>query len=90
MTTLPIVLLDVRSEAEAAESSVAGSINIPHSEVMNRIDEIPKDSEIAVFCRSGRRSAIVVEVLNRLGYNSHDIKSFEIAERIYNKQRSTK
>jgi len=90
MTALPITLLDVRSEEEVAESSVADSINIPHSEIMNRMDEIPKDNEIAVFCRSGRRSAIIVEVLNKLGYDAHDIKSFEIAKRIYSKQKSTK
>jgi rhodanese-related sulfurtransferase len=50
---------------------------------MNRLDEIPKNGEIAVFCRSGRRSAIVAEVLARLGYNTRDIMSFEIAKRVY-------
>lgn len=83
MTTLPITLLDVRSEEEVAESNVEGSINIPHSEVLNRLDEIPLDGEIAVFCRSGRRSAIIVEVLKKLGYEAHDIKSFELAKKIY-------
>ena len=90
MTSSSITLLDVRSEQEVVESSVAGSLNIPHSEIMNRLEEIPKDNEIAVFCRSGRRSAIRVEVLNKLGYDAHDIKSFEIAKRIYSEQRSTK
>jgi rhodanese-related sulfurtransferase len=83
MTVLPITLLDVRTEEEVAESSVSNSLNIPHSEILNRLDEIPKNGEIAVFCRSGRRSAIVAEVLARLGYNTRDIMSFEIAKRVY-------
>ncbi len=83
MTVLPITLLDVRTEEEVAESGVSNSLNIPHSEILNRLDEIPKNGEIAVFCRSGRRSAIVAEVLARLGYNTRDIMSFEIAKRVY-------
>lgn len=83
MTSLPITLLDVRSREEVAESSIDGSLNIPHSEIMNRLGEIPETNEIVIFCRSGRRSAIITEVLNNLGYTTRDIKSFEIARKVY-------
>ena len=42
MTVLPITLLDVRTEEEVAESSVSNSLNIPHSEIMNRHRRNPK------------------------------------------------
>ena len=82
MTSLPITLLDVRSREEVAESSIDGSLNIPHSEIMNRLGEIPETNEIVIFCRSGRRSAIITEVLNNLGYTTRDIRSFEIARKV--------
>ncbi len=48
-------LLDVRNPAELAVESVSGALNIPLSELRDRLDELPRDREILVFCRSGQR-----------------------------------
>ncbi len=71
-----IILLDVRTEEEYNENRIPNSILIP----VEGIDkEAPakltdKNATIYVYCRSGRRSAIAVEVLTLMGYaNVYDL-----------------
>jgi len=83
MTILETTLLDVRSRKEAAKSSIPGTLNIPHSEIINRINEIPEADKIVVFCSSGRRSIIIAEVLSALGYNAYNLRTIENVKKIY-------
>ena len=81
------VLLDVRTEAEFAERHIPGSILIPHDKINSEISgKVPdKDTPIAVFCRSGRRSAIAKEKLEALGYNNvYNLGSLEDAAETLN------
>ena len=66
----PFLLLDVREPSEFAAGAIAGAVNIPMGQVESRLAELPKDREIVVMCHSGRRSAIVTEHLNGLGYTN--------------------
>ena len=65
-----IILLDVRTEEEYNEKRLPNSILIP----VEGIDKdapaklTDKNATIFVYCRSGRRSAIAVEVLTLMGY----------------------
>ena len=43
--------------------------NIPTSEIVDRIDELPKDQIIAVFCSSATRATIVYAYLTLLDYD---------------------
>jgi hydroxyacylglutathione hydrolase len=62
-------LLDVRRGAELAElGRIAGSHNIAHTRLLNRVGELPKDRPIVVYCRAGHRSAYAAGLLDRLGY----------------------
>lgn len=63
--------IDVRSPAEYAGGHVEGAVNIPHTEIAERIAEITenKDAIIHLYCRSGRRSGIAQEALKKLGYS---------------------
>lgn len=65
-----IWLLDVRTPEEYAAGHVARAVNIPHDQLANRSAELPVDKtlEIAVYCRSGRRSQIALEWLKAQGY----------------------
>ncbi len=65
------LLLDVRERIEYAEAHIAAQqILLPMSEYLGRYaQELPKDQEILVYCRSGRRSGKVVKGLNELGFN---------------------
>ena len=64
------VLLDVRTPEEFAAGHIAGAVNIPHDQLANRASELPQDrnTEIAVYCRSGRRSALALDWLGTQGY----------------------
>ena len=62
------VLIDVRTPAEVAEGTAPGSINIPLQEAEQRIAEFPKDKDLLIFCRSGKRSMAVSNFLIQNGY----------------------
>ena len=64
------VLLDVRTPDEYAAGHIPGSLLIPFDEIKVKSDQLPQDknTEIVVYCRSGRRSAIAAETLISLGY----------------------
>ncbi len=66
-----IVLLDVRTESEFAEGRIPGAKLLPYDEITaeSAAEAIPtKSTEVIVYCRSGRRSAIAVKTLIGLGY----------------------
>jgi rhodanese-related sulfurtransferase len=61
------VLIDVREEWEYQEMSIPGAVLIPLGQVLDRLDEIPEDSDVYVHCRMGSRSARAVEFLRAHG-----------------------
>ena len=62
-------LLDVRSLGEYTQKRIKGAHLIPIDQIENRINEIPKNRSIIVYCETGVRSALVGRYLDRLGYN---------------------
>jgi hydroxyacylglutathione hydrolase len=58
-------LLDVRKKSEFDEGHIPGAINIAHTRLLDRIDEVPKDKPVMVSCRSGARSAVASALLER-------------------------
>jgi len=67
---LPIVLIDVRTPEEFAAGHIAIAQLIPLDTITQRMNEIPKDKEVILMCRSGRRSGIAQETLARAGYSN--------------------
>lgn len=63
-------LLDVRTPEEFARGSAAGAVNIPVDILPVRMNEIPKNRLIIVFCRSGARSGVARELLQKAGYTT--------------------
>lgn len=59
-------ILDVRLESEWQSSHVKGSQNIPLHELLDRIDEIPQNTEIWVHCGSGYRASIAASLLDKM------------------------
>lgn len=55
-------LIDVREEYEFDEANINGEL-IPMGVVMDNIDKISKDKQVVVHCRSGKRSATVINAL---------------------------
>ncbi len=61
-------VLDVRSPEEYASGHVPGAVNIPYDQIASRIAEVPKDKDVVLYCKSGRRAGIAAEVLAGQGY----------------------
>ena len=66
-------LLDVRNPPELEVESVSGALNIPLPELRDRLDELPRDKEILVFCRSGQRAYYATRILNQKGFKARDV-----------------
>nr|WP_279326117.1 sulfurtransferase TusA family protein [Bacillus sp. FJAT-47783] len=63
-----IVVLDVREEAEYAFCHIPQAISIPLGELEKRLNELNKDDEIYVICRSGSRSDFAAQKLAANGF----------------------
>jgi len=63
-----IILLDVRTEGEYNAEYIPGAINIPLSDLENRIDELDSSKAIIVYCKSGGRSRTASETLAQRGF----------------------
>ena len=61
-------VLDVRAPEEFVTGYVPGAVNIPYDQVAARLAEVPKDKDVVLYCRSGRRAAMAAEVLAAQGY----------------------
>lgn len=67
-----VVYVDVRTPEEFASGHVEGAINIPHTEMRQRHEELEPyaDRQIVLYCQSGRRSGIAKEILEDEGFTS--------------------
>ena len=63
------VILDVRRASENASAALPGAINVAHTRLAARLDEIPSEKTLLVHCRSGARSAVASAMLERNGYD---------------------
>jgi len=63
-----LYVLDVRSPEEFREGHVPGAVNVPYDQIAARIAEVPKDKDVVLYCRSGRRAGIAADVLAANGY----------------------
>ncbi len=62
-------LVDVRRSAELRETgTLAGSINISHSQVASRSDELPDGKHLIVYCRTGNRSRYAAALMASRGW----------------------
>ena len=50
-----IFIIDIREPYECEDGSIC-DLNIPLGQILNRIDEIPKNKNVVFYCNSGKRS----------------------------------
>jgi rhodanese-related sulfurtransferase len=62
------IYVDVRNPPELKEGFAPYAVNIPLGELKQRFGELPKDKDLLVYCRSGRRSEAAVKFLMDQGY----------------------
>ncbi|HEY7222471.1 MAG TPA: FAD-dependent oxidoreductase [Micromonosporaceae bacterium] len=67
------LVLDTRSQAEYATGHIPGSLNVPHTQLRHRLDEVRAAAAgrpVRVLCATGLRSAIAHRVLVQSGFDS--------------------
>ena len=67
------IIIDVREPFEFATGHVKGALNIPPSKLMagaKKLEGVPKDTEIVLYCRSGSRSGVSANILKSMGYTN--------------------
>ena len=65
------IIIDVREPFEYKEGHIAGALNIPPTSLLSgtkELENIPKDAEIIVYCRTGSRSNVASHILHSMGY----------------------
>lgn len=72
------IVLDVREPAEVANGHLKGATNLPRGVLEFKVNEHPatkdKDATYLVYCRTGGRSALACQTLQRMGYgNVHSL-----------------
>ena len=73
-------LIDVRTSIERQLGFIKGSVHITLDELRDRLDEIPKDKAIYVYCQVGLRGYIATRILMQNGF---DVKNLDGGLRIY-------
>lgn len=66
-------LLDVRERAEVARVPYPGAVNIPLSELRERVAELPQERELLVFCQSGVRGHTATALLTNLNFSARHL-----------------
>ncbi len=64
-----LVILDVRTQSEYDEAHIEGAVLIPVQELPDRLDELSKNDEILVYCRTGNRSSTAVGIMEDDGFS---------------------
>ena len=63
------LFIDVREPHEFNSGHVEGMKNVPLGQIGQRINELSKDREIVLMCRSGNRSMMAARTLKKRGYD---------------------
>lgn len=63
-----IWIIDVRPNSSYVKGHIPTAISFPSSNVMNRLDELPKSKYLIVYCETGGRAGAVISKLEKKGY----------------------
>lgn len=68
-----VTLVDVRTVKEHRMGHIDGSINIPVDDLRERLDDIPKDKEVIIYCAVGFRGYLATTILGHNGYEARNL-----------------
>jgi len=69
MNTGDYQILDVRKKTEYDEGHHPEAINIAHTRLLNRLNDVPSDKPVLVHCKSGNRASFATSLLERKGFD---------------------
>jgi len=67
------VIIDVRTDDEVADGIIKNAIHIDiykGQEFINEIEELNKDKNYYIYCRSGNRSGQACQIMGQLGFEN--------------------
>jgi rhodanese-related sulfurtransferase len=67
------LVLDVREVGEFEAGHVEGAVNVPLSQLRDRLNELPSDQDIWVYCQVGQRAYYATRALRLNGFNAHNL-----------------
>ncbi len=76
-------LLDVREPVELVVESVPGAVNIPMGQLRSRLEELPRDREIHIICRSAQRAYYATRILLQNGFKAKNISGGMLSRAMY-------
>lgn len=76
------ILVDVRTSEEFKLGTIPGAANIPLDELRDRLNELPKDKTLYIFCQVGLRGYLAARILMQKGYK--DVRNLSGGYKTYN------
>lgn len=76
-------LLDVREPVELVVESVPDAVNIPMGQLRSRLEELPRDREIHIICRSAQRAYYATRILVQNGFKAKNISGGTLSRAMY-------
>lgn len=76
-----VTLLDVRPKEAYEVEHISGAINIPLEEIRQRLDEIPRDKPVYIYCTVGLRGYLSSNILRQNGFE--DVRNLIGGYRLY-------
>ena len=68
------LVIDIRSKEDYEKETLPGAINIYHEEFYKRVNELPKNKRIYIFCYTGYTGDEIAEDLVKKGYDIYSIE----------------
>lgn len=65
-----IILVDIRSEAEVAQGILPDAEHLPMHLIPLKMNDLPKDKDVVLYCRSGARSYHACNFLGQQGVDN--------------------
>ncbi|MBR4878202.1 MAG: LysM peptidoglycan-binding domain-containing protein [Clostridia bacterium] len=67
------LIIDIRDAVDYEAGHIKGAVNIPFMEVVNHLDELPRDQRIIVICYSGQTAGQIVGSLRLGGFTAYTL-----------------
>jgi NADPH-dependent 2,4-dienoyl-CoA reductase/sulfur reductase-like enzyme/rhodanese-related sulfurtransferase len=77
-------LLDVRTADEFAAGHLPAAVNIPVDDLRARLNELPRDRQIAAYCQVGQRGYIATRILRQAGFDAANVSGGYKTYELYN------
>ncbi|MDA3932379.1 MAG: FAD-dependent oxidoreductase [Tenericutes bacterium] len=78
-------ILDVRDKIEYETGNIPTSVNIPLPELRDRLDELPIDQKIYIYCQTGIRAYNAYRILSQNNFDVYNLDgAFKTYQSVYN------